>query len=87
MKLKTIVRYGVIVVSVMLGASDVDVTAQETGRDTIYSRFEEYHAETPHDKIRERLDAFAQQLKSNPSLKAFLFHTVENNLAEYIAAD
>ena len=72
MKLKTIVRYGVIVVSVVLGASSVDATAQETGRDAIYSRFEEYHAETPHDKIRELLDAFAQHLKSNPSLKAFL---------------
>lgn len=72
MNLRTIVRYGVIVVSVMLGTSGIDVTAQETGRDAIYSRFEEYYADTSQEKIRELLDAFAQHLKSNPSLKAFL---------------
>jgi len=72
MKFRTIVRYGVIVVSVLFGASSVDLTAQDTGRDAIYSRFEEYYADTSQDKIRELLDAFAQHLKSNPSLRAFL---------------
>lgn len=72
MKFRKIVRYGVIAASVMLGASSVDVTAQETGRDAIYSRFEEYYADTSQKKIRELLDAFAQHLKSNPSLRAFL---------------
>lgn len=47
-------------------------SVQETGRDAIYSRFEEYDADTPQDKVQELLDAFAQLLKSNPPLKAFL---------------
>ena len=72
MKFRTIVRCGVIVVSVMLGASNVAVTAQEIGRDAIFSRFEEYSSDTPQDKIRELLDALAQHLKLNPSLKAFI---------------
>jgi len=72
MKFRTIVRYGVVVASVMLGASTVNVTAQEAGRDAIYSRFEEYSADTSRDKILEILDAFAQHLKLNPSLRAFL---------------
>ena|SRR5215216_7485352 len=72
MKFRTIVRYGVIVASVMLGVSSVNVTAQELGRDAIYSRFEEYYAATSQDKIRDLLDAFAQHLKANPSLRAFL---------------
>src|ERR1043165_281726 len=42
------------------------------GDDAIYSRFEDYSANTSHDKVREILDAFAQHLKSNPSLRAFL---------------
>ena len=76
MKFRTIVRYGVIVASVMLGASSVNVTAQELGRDAIYSRFEEYYADTSRDKIRDLLDAFAQHLKTNPSLRAFLISYV-----------
>jgi hypothetical protein len=72
LKFRTIVRYGLIAASVMLAASSVNVTAQETGRDAIYSRFEEYYADTSQDKIRKLLDAFAQHLKSNPSLRAFL---------------
>ncbi len=70
MKFRTILRHGVIVGTVMLGASGV--TAQEAGRDAIYTRFEEYSADAPQDKIREILDAFAQHLKSNPSLRALL---------------
>jgi hypothetical protein len=65
-------RTGIIVASVMLGASTVKVSAQDTGRDAIYNRFEEYSADTSRSKTREILDAFAQHLKSNPSLKAFL---------------
>jgi hypothetical protein len=56
----------------MLGASSVNVTAQELGRDAIYSRFEEYYADTSQDKIRDLLDEFAQHLKANPSVRAFL---------------
>ena len=72
MKFRTIARHGVIVASVMLGALGVNVTAQEAGRDAIYSRFEEYSADTSLDKVREILDAFAQHLKSNPTLRALL---------------
>lgn len=72
MKFKTIVRHGVIAASLVLGASTVNVFAQEPGRDAVYSRFEEYSADTPTDKIRAILDAFAQHLKLNPSLSAFL---------------
>jgi hypothetical protein len=72
MKFRTIVRNGVIVASVVLGAFSVNATAQDLGRDAIYSRFEEYYADTSQDKIRELLDAFAQHLKANPSLRAFL---------------
>ena len=72
MKFRTIVRSGVIVVSIVLGASSVNVTAQELNRDAIYSRFEEYYSDTPPQKIREILDAFAQHLKANRSLRALL---------------
>jgi hypothetical protein len=72
MKLRTIVRFGVIAVSFVLGASSVNVTAQELNRDAIYSRFEEYYPATPPEKIREILDGFAQHLKANPSLRALL---------------
>lgn len=72
MTFRIIVRSGVIVASVVLGAFSVKVNAQEAGRDAIYSHFEEYYAETPQDKIREFLDAFAQHVKSNRSLRAFL---------------
>jgi hypothetical protein len=65
-------RYGVFVVSVILGVSSVNAIAQEAGRDVTYSRFEEYSADTSQDKIREILDAFAQHLKLNPSLRALL---------------
>ena len=34
------------------------------GDDAIYSRFEDYSANTSHDKVREILDAFAQHLNS-----------------------
>ena len=72
MKFRTIVRHGVIVASVLLGAFSLNVYAQEAGRDAIYRRFEEYSADTSPDNIREILDAFAQHLKLNPSLRAFL---------------
>jgi len=65
-------RYGVFVVSVILGVSSVNAIAREAGRDVTYSRFEEYSADTSQDKIREILDAFAQHLKLNPSLRALL---------------
>lgn len=72
MKFRTIVRNGVIVAGIVLGASSVNATAQDLDRDAIYSRFEEYYDDTSQDKIRELLDAFAQHLKENPSLRAFL---------------
>src|SRR5690348_2735122 len=72
MKLRMIIRCGVIVVGVMLGPSSINVIAQEAGRDAIYNRFEEYSPATPQDNVRETLDAFAQHLKSNPSLRALL---------------
>ena len=72
MKFRTILRCVIITASVMLGSSPGDVTAQELGRDAIYSRFEEYYDDTSQDKIREILDAFGQHLKANPSLRAFL---------------
>jgi hypothetical protein len=72
MKFRTIVLNGLIVASVMFGAFSVNATAQDSGRDAIYSRFEEYYADTSREKIREILDAFAQHLKTNPSLRAFL---------------
>ncbi|HEX6718879.1 MAG TPA: hypothetical protein VF088_17360 [Pyrinomonadaceae bacterium] len=72
MKFLTILRYGVIAVSIMLGAFSLNVTAQEIGRDAIYSRFEEYYPDTSPEKIREVLDAFAQHLKANRSLRALL---------------
>ena len=72
MKFRTILRCVIITASVMLGSSPGDVTAQELGRDAIYSRFEEYYADTSLDKTREILDAFGQHLKANPSLRTFL---------------
>ena len=72
MKYRNILRCVIITASVMLGDYPPDVTAQEQGRDAIYSRFEEYYADTSQAKIREILDAFGQHLKANPSLRAFL---------------
>jgi len=72
MTFRTILRCAIITASVMLRVSPQDVTAQESGRGAIYSRFEEYYADTSQDKIREILNAFGQHLKANPSLRAFL---------------
>ena len=58
MKFRNILRWVIITASVLLGVSPPDVTAQELGRDAIYSRFEEYYADTSPDKTRELLDAF-----------------------------
>ena len=59
MRFRTTVLYGVIGVSIVLGASIVTVNAQEVSRDAIYSRFEEYYGDTSSEKVREILDAFA----------------------------
>jgi hypothetical protein len=68
MKLKTIILCILIVAGVTNEGSGR--TGQESGRDAIYTQFEEYDASTLQEKIRARIDAFAEHLKLNPSLRA-----------------
>ena len=61
-----------IVIAAGVCSGETGLTAQDSGVDALYSRFEDYDATTPRDKIRARLDALAEHLKINPSLRLLL---------------
>lgn len=69
MRFRTIICV-VIIVNVTYGICNAN--RQELNRDPIYSLFEEYDRSMSEDQVRDRLDALAQHLKMNPSLRAFV---------------
>lgn len=70
MTFRTISLCVVTIVTVTYGV--FSAKRQELSRDPIYSRFEEYDRNMNEDQVRDRLDALAQHLKMNPSLRAFV---------------
>lgn len=70
MTLRTTGMCVVMISSVICGISSGK--RQQVSRDPIYSRFEEYDQNVSEDQVKDRLDALAQHLKINPSLRAFV---------------